>query len=98
MVDDIRILTTLSSVNETGANGNVSCYVNSSDKILWIKSGNSPVREVMIYDLAGRPVYRSHRLPDNNSFNLSVAGYESGIYLVCVRTSQGRETFKITVN
>ena len=54
-----------------------------------------PIRQVTVYDPAGRRVL--HRRVDDRTFRLDLSGYAKGTYLVVVRTPAGRTVKRLVV-
>ena len=73
----------------------IAVYPNPARDILNITS-STDITHVTVMNYVGQVVY-NQKVVEDNSLELSVAGYETGVYIVKVETTAGIVTKKITV-
>ena len=87
----IHLTNTVTSTEEVENNLFVSIY--SSNGFLNVNTlGETPIEMVTIYDVMGRTIYSSN--VKSNEYNIPTNSFQSGIYIVKVIGSNGKETMK----
>lgn len=87
---------TVSSVQQLSVDASVSIYPNPANEQLFIYSGNANTGKgtMKIYDVSGRLVQENELQFNgtNSQQSVSIAGLNSGAYLVVIETAQGNVT------
>lgn len=82
------------AVEEMQNDNSVKVYPNPFADQLFISTKNQKIKQISIFDLAGKLV---KRLEINNlsDYQLEAAKLVSGVYIVSVQTDKGTESFKV---
>ncbi|WP_144603928.1 T9SS type A sorting domain-containing protein [Algoriphagus algorifonticola] len=92
-----RIAPWTTHIHEEGqiVNGKLFVYPNPTNTIVHIQlNGTTKVRNVSIYDISGKRIYRSNSMPDS----IDVKDWSSGIYTVEAKTTEEIFSTKIIIN
>lgn len=82
-------------VDDPGVSSGIQLFPNPARDILNIVA-NENISSITMMDYSGRIVF-SRKIIDDNNFQLNVAGYETGIYLVKIETSSAVVVRKVTI-
>lgn len=78
-------------------NADVASYFDAMANVLFLSSGNSPLRTVALFDLTGRTLpYRSERI-NARSFRIDLSAMPTGIYFAAANTDLGAKTIRFLV-
>ena len=86
---------TVTGIENPALTDGIAVYPNPARDILNITS-STDITHVTVMNYVGQVVY-NQKVVEDNSLELSVAGYETGVYIVKVETTAGIVTKKITV-
>ncbi|MFW6224936.1 MAG: T9SS type A sorting domain-containing protein, partial [Bacteroidota bacterium] len=86
---------TLTTLPETTTSTSIIAYPNPvKDEIQLRITGNEEVKNVELIDITGRTVYKS----DTFEEKINVAGLQTGVFILKIRTTSGYKTMKIIKN
>ena len=94
---DTLALTTLPEVNAAGNREAIKVYPNPVENIVSVQIDNAQEHEVYIEiaDKVGLPRYRSRTQLADGKAEVEIASLESGIYILHVTSSSGKESFRL---
>ncbi len=75
---------------------NVKVFPNPSNGMVYICSESQQVQELQVFDMSGRLLIE--KSIDEKEFSIDMTGYNAGIYILRLTTSNGVETSKIIKN
>jgi hypothetical protein len=97
-VDDIQLWdNTVNSIDEETALMNVSVYPNPTNSLISVDFDDNIITSYVLYDIQGREVLSENKL-FNDSFDIDLSSFNSGIYLLKIATDKGDFTQKVIKN
>lgn len=90
-IDDIEISSSLLGVNET-SNSDFKHYYNPTNEFLTLKSDNSPIDKMELYNILGENLIT--RQISNVRYNLDMTSFTDGIYIIQIQIKDTIKTLK----
>lgn len=80
-----------SAIAENTVQG-ITLYPNPTTGIVYLNSDIQPVKEVQVFDMTGKMLFRQYG--GDNNFSIDLSAYDAGIYILSITTATGVETKK----
>lgn len=93
MLDDLCVFTTATGI-ETNKVNNLTIYPNPAQDVVNIMAGSN-IQSVTIYNNIGQIVFVS--APENNEIQINTSTFDTGLYIVNIKTESGFETKKLMI-
>ena len=98
-MDDIN-LNLLTGINQDLGGNKVSIYPNPATGNIKINCASLKTEslDILICDALGRNILRRHHSLPQNEIDLDLSAFNSGIYFICLETTNGKIVKKLVLN